>query len=137
MGHSWSNNASNCWTALLYSSALPDFATMRDNSKGTTKNCKTISKGIRWKYCSMDTLRMRIGMMSTFYFFTLIFVHFLNLSRSSMSMIPGWRDAIYPMAHAMGGIQGGIASVIILAWIVRKYCGYENYITFKSILGSW
>ena len=119
--------------ALLYSSALPDFATMRDNSKGTKqKIAKLLARGFVGSTVQWSTLRMRIGMMSTFYFFTLIFVHFLISVDLSMSMVPGWRDAIYPMAHAMGGIQGGIASVIILAWIVRKYFGYENYITLNQ-----
>ena len=64
---------------------------------------------------------MRIGILSTLYFFVLVFVHFIISTDLSMSMVPGWRDAIYPMYHTMSGIQGGVASVLILCWIVRKY----------------
>ncbi|GIS30530.1 MAG: hypothetical protein Ct9H90mP2_09130 [Dehalococcoidia bacterium] len=53
---------------------------------------------------------------------------FSNLSSFSMSMVPGWRDAIIQWLMQWEEFKGN-SIVIILAWIVRKYCGYENYIT--------
>ena len=117
---------------LLYVSALPDFALMRDNASGFRKKIGNILAGgfvgttVQW-----STLRMRVGIMSTLYFFIYIFVHVVISIDFSLSMVPGWRDAIYPMSHAMGGIQGGVALVIILAWIVRKYGNYENYLNIN------
>ena len=117
---------------LLYVSALPDFAIMRDNSQGFRKKIGNfLAGGFVGSTVQWSTLRMRVGLMSTLYFFIYIFVHVVISIDFSLSMVPGWRDAIYPMAHAMGGIQGGVALVIILAWIMRKYGKYENYLNIN------
>lgn len=117
---------------LLYVSALPDFAIMRDNAEGFRKKIGTfLAGGFVGSTVQWSTLRMRVGIMSTLYFFIYIFVHVVISIDFSLSMVPGWRDAIYPMAHAMGGIQGGVALVIILAWIMRKYGNYENYLNIN------
>jgi len=71
---------------------------------------------------------MRIGMFGTFYFLMLIYVHFLYSTDFGMSMVPGWRDAIFPMYHAMGSIQAGIAVTILAAWIARKKLGLGDYL---------
>ena len=119
--------------ALLYSSAIPDFAVMRDSSDGIRKIIgKILSRGFVGTTVQWSKLRMRIGILSTLYFFVLVFVHFIISTDLSMSMVPGWRDAIYPMYHTMSGIQGGVASVIILCWIVRKYGKNQNYITINQ-----
>ena len=45
-----------------------------------------------------------------------------------MSMVPGWRDAIFPMYHAITSLQGGVAIVVASLWIIRKYFKLEKYI---------
>ena len=71
---------------------------------------------------------MRIGMFGTFYFLILIFVHFLFSSDFAMSMVPGWRDAIFPMYHSITSLQGGLAGVIACLWFIRRYFKLEKYI---------
>ena len=48
-------------------------------------------------------------MMGTLYFFTFVFVHFILSTDFAMSLVPGWRDAIFPMYHAISSIQAGLA----------------------------
>lgn len=115
--------------ALFYASALPDFAAMRDHSTGWRQRLgRWLARGwvgtdVQWR-----TLRMRIGMFGTLYFLILVFVHIMISADFSMSLVPGWRDAIYPMYHAMNGLQAGVASAILIAWGVRRWLKTEKYI---------
>lgn len=114
---------------LFYALALPDFAAMRDGSKGRRQKIgEFMARGWVGTTVQWRTLRMRIGMFGTLYFLILIYVHFLFTSDFAMGMVPGWRDAIFPMYHSMSSIQGGIAAVILFAWAARRYLKLENYL---------
>ena len=115
--------------ALFYSSALPDFAVMRDHGTGWRKRVgASLARG--WVGTDMQwrALRLRIGMFGTLYFLFLIFTHFLISTDFDMSLVPGWRDAIYPMYHAMTSLQAGVAAVVLLAWASRKWFGAKDYL---------
>ncbi len=115
--------------ALLYSSALPDLAAMRDHASGWRQRWgEKLARGWRGTDVQWRTLRMRIGMFGTLYFLILVFTHFLISTDFAMSMVPGWRDAIFPMYHSISSIQAGIASVVLALWIARRFGGMERYI---------
>jgi|TARA_B100001971_G_C18203906_1_gene546332 molybdopterin-containing oxidoreductase family membrane subunit len=122
---------------LFYSAAIPDFATMRDHSTGWRRRWgKRLARGwvgtdVQWR-----TLRMRIGMFGTFYFLILVFVQFLITTDFGQSMVPGWRDAIFPMYHTISSLQSGVAAVVIALWLIRRNMKLEKYIhadTFWSL----
>ena len=114
---------------LFYTSALPDFAAMRDHSTGWRQSVgKSLARGWVGTTVQWRTLRMRIGMFGTFYFLMLIYTHFLFTSDFAMGVVPGWRDAIFPMYHAMSSIQAGVAVTIITAWAARRYLGLHDYL---------
>lgn len=114
---------------LFYTTALPDFAAMRDHSTGWRQRVgKALARGWVGSTVQWRTLRMRIGMFGTFYFLVLIYVHFLFTSDFAMGVVPGWRDAIFPMYHSMSSIQAGVAVTIITAWAGRRYLGLEDYL---------
>ena len=118
---------------LVYTLALPDFAAMRDHSVGWRQNFgKRMARGWVGTTVQWRTLRMRIGMFGTFYFLVLIYVHFLFTSDFAMGVVPGWRDAIFPMYHAVSSIQGGIAGVILMAWAARRYLKLEQYLVIDQ-----
>ncbi len=114
---------------LFYTTALPDFAAMRDHSSGWRQSLgKTMARGWVGSTVQWRTLRMRIGMFGTFYFLILIYVHFLFTSDFAMGVVPGWRDAIFPMYHSMSSIQAGVAVTILAAWAGRRYLGLQDYL---------
>ena len=115
--------------ALFYTAAIPDFAVMRDHTTGWRKRVgRILSRGWVGSNSQWRTLRMRIGMFGTFYFLILIFVHFLFSSDFAMGIVPGWRDAIFPMYHSITSLQGGLAAVIASLWFIRRYFKLEKYI---------
>ena len=118
-----------CALGLIWSYAIPDFAAMRDHSTGWKQRFGGwlargwIGTTVQWR-----TLRMRIGMMGTLYFFTFVFVHFIISTDFAMSLVPGWRDAIFPMYHAISSIQAGLAVTVLGIWAARKYLGLDKYL---------
>ena len=115
--------------ALFYSAALPDFATMRENSTGWRKKLgKKLSRGWVGTDSQWRTLRMRIGMFGTFYFFVMVMVNFLYTTDFAQGVVPGWRDAIFTLYHTVSSWQGGVAALVIALWIVRRKMNLEKYI---------
>lgn len=115
--------------ALFYSAAIPDFAAMRDHSTGWRQRWgKKLARGWVGTNAQWRTLRMRIGMFGTFYFLILVFVNFLITTDFGQSLVPGWRDAIFPMYHTISSMQAGVAGVVIALWAARRYMHLEKYV---------
>ena len=115
--------------ALFYSAAIPDFAAMRDHATGWRQRLgRTMARGWIGTSVQWRTMRMRIGMAGTLYFFTFVFVHFIISTDYGMSMVPGWRDAIFPMYHAISSIQAGLAVTVLAIWIARRYLKLEKFL---------
>jgi len=114
---------------LFYSAAIPDFASMRDHSMGWRQRWgKRFARGWVGTDSQWRTLRMRIGMFGTFYFLILVFVNFLITTDFGQSMVPGWRDAIFPMYHSISSFQAGVAGIVIALWAARRYMHLEKYV---------
>jgi len=114
---------------LFYSAAIPDFASMRDHSSGWRQRLgKRFARGWVGTDSQWRTLRMRIGMFGTFYFLILVFVNFLITTDFGQSMVPGWRDAIFPMYHSISSFQAGVAGIVIALWAARRYMHLEKYV---------
>ncbi len=114
---------------LFYANALPDFAAMRDNSTGWRQRLgKRLARGFVGTQNQWRSLRLRIGMLGTLYFLILIFTHFLISTDFAMSLVPGWRDAIFPMYQSLTSLQCGLASVLVAMWVARKWGGMGAYL---------
>lgn len=131
--HTWSMVAMLtlilCGLALFYTTSLPDFAAMRDHSSGWRQRLgKFMARGWIGTSVQWRTLRLRIGMAGTLYFFTFVFVHFIISTDYGMSLVPGWRDAIFPMYHAISSIQAGLAVTVLAIWVARRYFRLEKFV---------
>ena len=80
-------------------------------------------------------VKRRMGILGAFYFMMLVFVHFLISVDFLMTLVPGWIDALYPVTHAANALQAAAATMVLTAWILRTFCGYERYIGLDQIWG--
>ena len=125
-----------CGLALLWASSRPDLAAVRDHSTGRRQRFYAIlARQWRGDNKQWFTLRQRGGILGALYFMILVFTHFLISVDFSMSLIPGWKDSIYPAYHAVSGIQSGVAVLIVALFVLRQYGGMKNYLSMDQFWG--
>ncbi|MBI2856120.1 MAG: hypothetical protein HYX93_04665 [Chloroflexi bacterium] len=125
-----------CGLALLYVAAIPDLAAVRDHSSGPRQaRYRRLSLGWEGTSHQWRVLHVGISLLGGFYFLMLIFVHTMISVDFSMSLVPGWKDAIYPTFHALSGLQGGIATVLVTMFVMRRFGGLQRYIEVDQFWG--
>ena len=121
--------------ALVWVSALPDFAIIRDNAPDGWRRrwSARLARGWRGTSEQWNMQHHRLGILGAFYFMMLIFVHFLISVDFLMTLVPGWIDALFPITHAANALQAGVATMLLTAWVLRQYGGYKDYIGLDQI----
>ena len=122
--------------ALLWVSALPDLAALRDSSTGTRQLWYArLSRGWHGTSAQWNMQYHRLGILGAFYFMTMVFVHFLISVDFLMALVPGWIDALLPITQTHNAMQAGVATVIVTMFLLRKYGGYQDYIGLDQFWG--
>ncbi len=124
--------------ALVWMSSLPDFASLAKRAPEGSRHQRWAAWMARgWVGTSKQwfMLNRRIGILGAFYFMMLVFVHFLISVDFLMTLIPGWIDALYPVTHAANALQAAAATMVLTAWVLRRFGGYEDYIGLDQIWG--
>lgn len=118
---------------LLWLSAMPDLALMREHSTGWKQKWSARLSG-RWIGTTeqWNMLHHRMGIVGALYFMMLVFVHYLVSTDFLMTLVPGWIDSLYPLTHAANSLQAGVATVILTMFFLRKFGGYEDYFTLDQ-----
>jgi len=121
---------------LLWLSAMPDLALMREHSTGFRQKFAAKLSG-NWVGTTgqWNMLHHRMGIIGAFYFMMLIFVHFLVTMDFLIVLVPGWIDALFPITHAANALQAGVATVILSMIFMRQFGGYKEYITLEQFWG--
>lgn len=115
--------------ALLWVAAIPDFAVGREKSSGLKGSIyRLLSLNWSGSKAEWTRLRNRVGILGAFYFMFLVTVHTFVSFDFAQSLVPGWRDSLFPTWHALSGIQGAVASTLVTAFVLRKFGGMKEYI---------
>jgi len=69
-----------------------------------------------------------LSFLGAFFFMSMIWAITLYSVDLCMSLVPGWRDAIFPAYQTLTGIQGGLATIILTMYFLRRFGGFEKYI---------
>ena len=115
--------------ALLWLSATPDMAEARGSAGGFRGSLYRLLSG-HWYGTKKQWIHQKasLAILGALYFMMLIFVQFLIVSDFAMSLIPGWKDSILPPLYTVTGFQSAISLVLVIAFISRRWGGYDNYI---------
>ncbi len=124
--------------AMLWLSSLPDFASVAKRAPDGSRQKRWAKRmALGWQGTSAQWFMMkhRLGILGALYFMMLVFVHFLVSVDFLMTLVPGWIDALYPITHAANALQAAAATMVLTAWVLRTFCGYERYIGLDQIWG--
>ena len=122
--------------ALLYFAAVPDLAAVRDHSTGSRHVWyRRLALGWQGSPRQWKVLQSGISILGGFYFMFLIFTHLMISVDFAMSLIPGWKDAIFPAFHAMSGLHSGVALMLVTMFILRWKGGLKGYLEVDQFWG--
>lgn len=117
-----------------YTGLVPDFATLRDRSKGIRRKLyNTVSfgwTGAAKHWQRFESLSLVLAGLSTP---LVLSVHTIVSFDFATSVIPGWHTTIFPPYFVAGAIFSGFAMVLTLMLITRKVLKLEQYITLAHI----
>lgn len=115
--------------ALLYVSALPDLALVRDHGRGVARSLAGSLAGF-WRGTPRQwrVLHMALGVLGAFYFIAYVMAHSLLAVDLAMVLVPGWKDAIFPAYQTLTSLQSAVALVAVTAFLYRRWGRMERYI---------
>ena len=114
---------------ILWLSAVPDMAEARSTATGWRRGLYRLLAG-HWYGTKKQWIYQKasLAILGALYFMMLVFVQFLIVSDYAMSLIPGWKDSILPPLYTLTGFQSALSLVLVIAFILRKWGGYRDYI---------
>ncbi len=115
--------------AILYFASIPDRAAVGDHAGGKRS---TIWRGTVHQWRVLNT---GLAVLGGFYFMLLIVVHMLISIDFAMSLVPGWKDSIFPAFHALNGLQSGVALILVTMFILRQTTGLRKYLEVDQFWG--
>ena len=117
-----------------YTGLVPDFATIRDRSKGLRRRIYNFFSfgwtGSAKHWQRWESLSLILAGLATP---LVLSVHTIVSFDFATSIIPGWHTTIFPPYFVAGAIFSGFAMVQTLMLITRKVHGLEQYITLNHI----
>lgn len=114
--------------AILWVSAMPDMAESRDTATGFRGWVyRRLSSNWYGTKRQWNAQKAGLALLGAFYFMIMIFVHFEISSDYAQSLIPGWKDSIFPVIYSVTSIQMGLGAILITMFIMRRWGGYEGY----------
>ncbi|HAA94698.1 MAG TPA: hypothetical protein DCE26_03305 [Dehalococcoidia bacterium] len=114
--------------AILWISAMPDMAESRATATGFRGWVyRTLSGSWYGTKRQWNAQKAGLALLGAFYFMLIIFVHFVFSSDYAQSLIPGWKDSIFPVIYSVTSIQMALGIILITLYIMRRWGGYEAY----------
>ena len=117
--------------ALLYLSAMPDFAIVRDRSRDNVAQAQRYARLARGWHGSLrqwSVLRAGLGVLGACYLILYIWTISLFFWDYALALLPSWRSSIFPSFAAMSGLQTGLALIIVTMYALRRWGGLEEYL---------
>jgi len=124
----------------LFLTFIPDFAILRDNSENAPKWRQKMYKYFAIGY--QDTPKQRIKLhkitrtMSAMIIAMAIIAYSVLAWVFSLTLQPGWDSSIFGPYFIVAGLYTGIAVIIIVMYLIRKYYHLESYIRKVHFSGA-
>ena len=118
--------------AILWISAKPDMAQLLYNGGLTATGIRgllyrLLAGGWYGTKRQWNAQKAGLAMLGAFYFMLLIYVHFIISSDYGQSMIPGWKDSIFPVFYSLTSLQVALGTCLIILYVMRRWGGFQDY----------
>ncbi|TAK33148.1 MAG: hypothetical protein EPO21_13715 [Chloroflexota bacterium] len=113
---------------LLYLDALPDLAAARDQLGARHGLYSRLALGWRGTKLQWVILQRGLVLLGIFYLMLFVFVQYLISSDFSMSLVPGWRSAVYPPYTIVTSLESAVAASIVVLFLLRVAGGLREQI---------
>lgn len=118
-----------------YTGAIPDFATMRDRARSLAARRIYGAFALGWRgsarhwraYRSFYTAMAALGVP------LVVSVHSVVGMDFAASLMPGWRETIFPPYFVVGAMFSGFAMVVLIALALRRGLGLSGIITARHL----
>ena len=113
---------------ILWLSATPDMAEARNTATGFRGWLyRTLAGHWYGTKRQWNAQKAGLALLGAFYFMLLVFVQFIISSDYAQSMIPGYKDAIFPVFYTLTGFQCALGLCLIILYVMRRWGGYGDY----------
>src|SRR3990170_2829366 len=113
---------------LLYLDAVPDLALARDKLGARHALYSRLALGWRGTRAQWQTLQRGLTLLGAFYLMLFVFVQTLISADFSMSLVPGWRSAIYPPYTVVTSLESAVALTIVVLFLLRVAGGLRGQV---------
>lgn len=118
-----------------YTGLVPDLATLRDRAESRPAKVIFGMLSLGWRGSARHWQRYEMAYLLLAGISTplVISVHSVVSFDFAVSLIPGWHTTIFPPYFVAGAIYSGFAMVMTLAVPLRKFYGFEDFVTMRHI----
>ncbi|MSQ10928.1 MAG: hypothetical protein EXR52_08010 [Dehalococcoidia bacterium] len=121
-----------CGIGYIFTSVRADAAAVGDQTGGRKGLAAMLASQWGGTPHQWKVMRQGLSYLASFYLMFVIFVHFLVSVELAITLVPGWRDPIFPAFHAVSGVQAGLASLILMLYAMRRWGGYKDYLVLDQ-----
>ena len=114
---------------------IPDFATLRDRSENPLVKRIYGFVALGWRGSARHWHRYEMASLLLAGLSTplVVSVHSIISLDFAVSQVPGWQVTVFPPYFVAGAVFAGFAMVLLLMIPIRKFYGFESYITVRHL----
>ncbi|MCC6417856.1 MAG: polysulfide reductase NrfD [Gemmataceae bacterium] len=118
-----------------YMGMIPDLATLRDRARSRLAQLIYGLLAMGWRNSARHWQRYEIAYLILAGLATplVVSVHSVVSSDFAISLVPGWHETVFPPYFVAGAIFSGFAMVLVLAIILRRLYGLQDFITTNHL----
>lgn len=125
-----------CGLAFFWLVSRPDLHTVKQLARRgwRTSLAGFLAGNWRGSHTQWWMLKKWMLVLGVLYFVSLVLTDTLLSIDVAMSMVPGWRSAIFAPYHILTSLQGGVAATIVAMGVLR-WSGHRSYLLFDLFWG--
>lgn len=120
--------------AFWYLGLLPDLALLRERNSGWLRKVNGFFS-MSWNFAARDWQRYEEVLLTLAGLATalVISVHTIVAMDFATTLVKGWHSTILPPYFVIGAIFSGLAMVLTIMIPIRRYFGFQDFITKKHL----